>query len=213
MEQLSSKIIRRLLCTHLFIKNFILQKSNDKTIYLTFDDGPTSAKEGMHTETLLSLLEKYNISASFFVLGQQLTKNKSLAKKLIEAGHNLGNHTNSHQDISQLPYKEFADEIKTCQHLINQLDPNAKYLFRPPRGHINSKNLFFLFKKKYKIVLWSIDSMDSHNWNVEDIITRLKKKKVAGKILLFHDDSDIATEVLEELIPFWIDQGLSFSKL
>lgn len=206
---LIARIIRKIFCTVHRILSWLCSSKNKKIIYLTFDDGP----HPICTEQLLDLLSSYNVRATFFCVGSNIENNSKIMSKMIENGHVLGNHTQNHKLFTINDSKELSHEIDTCQYLIDKYQKNVIRLFRPPGGLMKLRDVNLLFCKKYRIVLWDIDSLDSKELNVESIILRLKSVVKNNCVILFHDDSMACIYALENLLPYWINAGYSFKQL
>ena len=152
-------------------------RNTSKTIYLTFDDGPESGV----TEFVLDELAKFNFKATFFCRGDNAERHPLLIKKIIEQGHEIGNHTYSHinsfttEDIVYISDVQRADTILQTR------------LFRPPWGCL-TLNAFLSLRKKYRIVYWSLISGDSelNNFNKAHFLKLLTDKTKPGDIILFH---------------------------
>lgn len=176
-------------------------------LYLTFDDGPNDN----YTPRLLEVLAKYNVKATFFVNGNRLLEFPEIARMIVSDGHVLANHTLTHRVLPHSLKQENVFEIMECQKIIDSFQLNNKKLFRPPQGLIGIKSLAYLYLNKHKLILWTIDSRDSFEFDNSKIIHRLKTRVRGGAILLFHDDSNACISVLEVMIPYWKNKGFPFS--
>ncbi len=203
---ITARIIRKIICSLQQVWCFLCSLKGERIIYLTFDDGP----HPVCTEHLLDLLTKYNIKATFFCVGNNIDKNSNLILRMIHDGHVLGNHTQNHRLVTIKDNIELNYEIDACQNLIDNYQEHNIRLFRPPGGLMKIKDVILLLYKKYRIVLWDIDSLDSKMSNVDNIILRLKIKVSRNCIILFHDDSMLCVDVLVKLLPYWIETGYSF---
>jgi peptidoglycan/xylan/chitin deacetylase (PgdA/CDA1 family) len=203
---LTARIIRKIFCSIQQLLGWLCTSKTKKTIYLTFDDGP----HPICTEQLLDLLSSYNVKATFFCVGNNIDNNRILMSRIIQNGHVLGNHTQNHKLFTVNDSIELNYEIDTCQNLINKYQENVIRLFRPPGGLMKIKDVVLLFSKKFRIVLWDIDSLDSKESNVDYIISRLKSKVSRNCVILFHDDSMLCVDALKKLLPDWIKAGYSF---
>lgn len=189
-----------------FIKNGPRDK---KVIALTFDDGP-HPKE---TDRVLDVLNKYDIKATFFIAGKHA---KWYTKPLIRAskeGHEIGNHTFNHPDISNLSSEQLEEEIIKCEDTLLEITGKKTKLFRPPYGSYRKESLEVIAKKyDYKIVLWTtIDARDWQNPPAETIASTITNKAKNGDIILLHDYATNNTvEALEILIPEMQKKGFKF---
>jgi len=168
---------------------------NKKTVYLTFDDGPVPEA----TPMVLDILKQHNIRATFFCVGDNVKKHPELFERLIAEGHAIGNHTYNHLDGWTKSVKKYADNVRTCQELVNSK------LFRPPYGRITLKQYKHL-KKEYDIIMWDVLSMDyDKNLRAEDCLELVKKNTRSGSIIVFHDSIKA-----KDKIPYLLPKTLEF---
>lgn len=183
----------------LFPKILWKQKNTNKTIYLTFDDGPIP----IVTEFVLDELEKYNAKATFFCIGDNIQKHPALFELVKQKGHSIGNHTFNHLNGWKNTNEIYFSNIEQCQQF------TQTNLFRPPYG----KMRYTQYKKlsnNYQIVFWNILSYDfDKNLNQEKAFKKLVRHTKSGSILVFHD-SWKAFENLKFLLPLYLEY---FSKL
>jgi peptidoglycan-N-acetylglucosamine deacetylase len=156
----------------------------EKVIALTFDDGPWPKT----TESILATLKKEKIKATFFMIGQALQSFPDLGKKVLADGHVIANHTNHHWYHKMSPIvaqKEIDDTAKIIKQFLNV---ETEY-FRPPGGMMNNGLVAYAESKKQSIVMWSIDSFDSHprRPSPEAMIKTVVGEAKPGGIVLMHD--------------------------
>jgi peptidoglycan/xylan/chitin deacetylase (PgdA/CDA1 family) len=164
-------------------------KTTDKVLYLTFDDGPHPTI----THWVLNELNKYNAKATFFCVGENVTKYPTIYQQILAQGHTTGNHTYNHLNGFKTPAKKYLNNIEKAQSVIHSK------LFRPPYGRINPF-LALQLKNRLQIVMWSVLSCDyKANLNINESLLQLKKS-VPGDILVFHD-SEKAFNQLQQLLP------------
>ena len=202
----------------LFIRSYLLPDSlflyalsrRKKTLYLTFDDGPVNGV----TDSLLDLLKKHNITATFFIIGTRAQKEPALMARIHTEGHRIANHSFSHPNFNKISLEQQQQEIVKTNQIIQETTQQTCTLFRAPQGRWNIKLLYFLWKEKITAIHWSRDSMDFKKEPAETLIKRFQQQAVkAGDIILLHDDNNLCIEVLEQLIPFWQSQGYSMKAL
>lgn len=179
---------------------------SDKKIYLTFDDGPV---EGV-TDYVLDRLQERKLKASFFMVGDNISKNKSLAQRVVNEGHRVGNHSFSHLNGFQTATKAYIDDIDSCQRVIvDVLGLNTK-LFRPPYGRITKKQ-FLEIKEFYRVIMWDVLSGDfDPNHSSEKCLTKTKKYCQNGSIIVFHDQlktKNMMKQVLNPFLDFVAESG------
>src|SRR5690606_29946330 len=133
--------------------------TNDKTLYLTFDDGPTPHI----TKWALNTLKSFNAKATFFCIGKNIETHPDIFKDIINDGHAIGNHTYNHVKGWKTKTSDYLLEIEKTQTIISSQTINYSNivpLFRPPYGQIMPKQGKELIKQGYKIVMWDVISFD-----------------------------------------------------
>ena len=189
------------------LKNRIWRiKNTENKVYLTFDDGPSPEL----TPFILETLEKSNIKATFFCVGENVAKYPELFQRIKNEGHQIGNHSYNHKSYTKISKKEYLDSIEKANELIQS------EFYRPPYGRI-SLNLARIISKKYKLVMWSWISYDfDENVSIEKIIKKADKQIKSGEVLVLHDNPKI-TEKQKELLPKLIEllksKGFSFVEI
>lgn len=153
---------------------------NEKSIYLTFDDGPHPEI----TPYVLNELKKYNAKATFFCIGENVARYPNIYQQIIDAGHSVGNHTYKHLNGWKMNTKLYLNDIKEASKLINS------NLFRPPFGRIKKEQIKALKidSSKTKIIMWSFLAGDwDKNISPEKCYARIKNKISDGDIIVLHD--------------------------
>ena len=182
----------------------------DRSLYLTFDDGPHPE----FTPVLLDLLAEHDAKASFFLIGQQVERYPMLAKSIADAGHTLGNHSYSHPHFEQLASSEQFGEIARTDELLCAVDGRPRHMFRPPRGVLPLSMVLRCMRERRRICIWSYDTHDYSRKSVDEVLPLLESNAVrSGDILLMHDDGGLALELLRVLLPEWKRQGFGFRAL
>ena len=199
-----------------FFPNIIWKKTTDeKKIWLTFDDGP----EEEVTEFILKTLKKLNIKASFFLIGKNIQAFPELTKAIIKEGHVVGNHSFSHLNGFKSKNEEYIYDIELGQKLINEKlvemgKTNKIKIFRPPYGRILPQQIKRL-KENYKIVMWNIFSWDfKKNISPEKIYNNVIDNVVEGSILVFHNNNKSLNNLkvaLEDTLVKLKEKGFVFS--
>jgi peptidoglycan/xylan/chitin deacetylase (PgdA/CDA1 family) len=192
--------------------NFVWRKSaEEKKIYLTFDDGPIPDV----TEFVLETLEKYNAQATFFCIGENISKNTAIFQNIIKNGHSVGNHTFNHLRGWSTDDVTYLQNVVKCQTEIKRNSHHSK-LFRPPYGRIKRKQANSLLTD-YEIVMWDVLSGDfSQDLSPETVLNKTIKHTDAGSIVLFHDSIKANTNMsysLPRFLEHFSSQGFQFSKL
>lgn len=171
-------------------------RTNEKVVWLTFDDGPIPEV----TEWVLSQLEKHNAKATFFCIGDNVRKNPDVFQKVIASGHSIGNHTFNHLNGWKTETTDYIDNVELCSEAIAALSKPPK-IMRPPYGKINRKQARILRKAGYKIIMWDIVSADfDATVSPEACLQNVIKNVSPGSIIVFHD-SVKAWKNLEYALP------------
>lgn len=183
--------------------------NDEMKIALSFDDGP----HPVYTPEVLSVLKKYNIKATFFVIGENANYYPDLVRQINEEGHELGNHTFTHTLSKNINDKVLTYEIIKSHETIKDICGYDVKLFRPPGGIINDKVKETAGELGYKIVLWNIDTRDWAHSSVGSITKNVLSNTKSGSIVLFHDyiyKNSPTVEALEKIIPKLKEQGYTF---
>lgn len=179
---------------------------NRKVAYLTFDDGPIPEV----TPWVLDTLERLQVKATFFLVGENVERNPSLLAQIISRGHSVGNHTMHHDRGIKCSRGKYLESISKAGDLI----PGK--LFRPPHGFLRPSQLLAV-RKTHTIVMHDLVTMDydSRQWPWE-IIRRVHKLIRPGSIIVFHDSLKAQKNLkatLENVIQFLIEDGYTLLPL
>ena len=188
--------------------------TEEKIIYLTFDCG----YENGNMPKILEALKKHQVSAAFFVVGNFISDHPDLLRKMIQAGHTIGNHTMTHPDMSSISsiqgfQKELQDVEKLYQSATGSSMP--KY-YRPPRGIYSPVNLSMAKELGYKTFFWSLAYVDWYQDKQptkEEAFEKLLGRIHPGAIVLLHSTSSTNADILDELLTRWETMGYSFGNL
>ena len=188
--------------------------TSEKVIYLTFDAG----YENGCTEKILDILQKHDVPAAFFLVGNYIEKNADLVRRMVEDGHIVGNHTMHHYDMSKLSDKAaFSKELTDLEDLFRETTGKEmpKY-YRPPQGTYSADNLKMAKELGYKTVFWSLAYVD---WNndaqptAKYAFSKLLPRTHNGAVVLLHSTSTTNAEILDELLTQWKEQGYAFQSI
>jgi peptidoglycan/xylan/chitin deacetylase (PgdA/CDA1 family) len=182
-------------------QDFNWNTKNNKVL-LTFDDGPIPET----TESILKLLDHYNVKSVFFCVGNNIQKNPGLAKEILSCGHEIGNHTFNHRTILGLDKSEMIGEIVSCNNIAHKLlDYKIKH-FRPPHGRFSLKLNKFLKKEGLSNVMWSLLTFDYKN-NLNIVKFALKNYMRPDSIIVLHDSLK-SRDIISDSIKATIDEVL-----
>jgi peptidoglycan-N-acetylglucosamine deacetylase len=169
-----------------------------KSIWLTFDDGP----HPYNTDRILRTLEGFNVKATFFVVGENARKLKRLLKLAFDAGHRIGNHSYTHPNFAKLTESQMRDEIERTDEVIAEY-AGPHRIFRPPYGCTSSTIRSVASQLGYRTVLWNVDTLD---WDRNYQPTKWAQHGLAqirlhqeSKILV-HDTHDTTADGLESFV-------------
>ena len=183
--------------------------SETNTFAITFDDGPHCN----NTPRLLKLLSDFNTKATFFMTGNNASKNKALVRDVSQQGHLIGNHSLNHLKKISLSPQELMHEIKTANDILEDIISKPVTLYRPPYGFISPFLFSVCQKLDLRIILWSLQTHDYCRENYQIIIKRTMKKIKAGSIILFHEGhfNDVSLDYSNtiETVRFILDKSLS----
>ena len=183
-----------------------------KKIALTFDDGP----HPRFTKEILDILSEYGIKATFFVIGVNANNYPESLKMIQESGCEIGNHTYSHKRMEGMGEDEIRLEIEKCDAAIFEITGIHPKVFRPPQGYVPNELLSITAEKKYKVALWSIDTLDWSLNPAAKIYSTVSQGVKGGDIILMHDyvsGGNTTCDALRMLIPSLLERGYSFVTL
>ncbi|WP_455542713.1 polysaccharide deacetylase family protein [Intestinibacter sp.] len=196
-------------------EDIIIKKGNkdEKVVALTFDDGP----DEVFTPQVLDILKKYDVKATFFVIGEKVPYNKKIVKREQDEGHEIGNHTYTHINAAKKTRAEIEDEVTKTQEVIKEVTGKYPTLFRPPYRALNRDLCQIVKSKNMNIVLWSnIDVRDWSNPGVSTMVNTIDSNVENGNIIILHDynsvrnDKSQTIQALEIIIPDLKEKGYKF---
>ncbi len=187
--------------------NFIWNiDSEEKVIYLTFDDGPIPEL----TSKILKVLNFFDAKATFFCVGENVKKYPKIYNNILKNGHSVGNHTNSHLYGLKTGTEEYLENIEKASEYIDS------DLFRPPHGRMKFAQQNEI-QKKYKIVLWDVLSFDFDiNTSEIDCFNNVKHFTRPGSVIVFHDNIKAEKNMLFSLthtLEYFSKRGFRFDTI
>ena len=185
------------------------RKNDRMEIALSFDDGPHPRL----TPVILEILEEYGIKATFFMVGENVKYYPDAARAVVEAGHELGNHTFSHRKFGRMTEHEMRDEISSCEDALSSVSDTPVRFIRPPEGQMNQTMRRVIGTLDYRIILWDVDTRDWAHTPPAEICRHILDTVQAGDIILMHDfiGHDSPTpEALRMVLPELISRGYRF---
>lgn len=178
----------------------------EKVVALSFDAAWGADK----TDGIIDILNKYNIKATFFLVGFWVNKYEAEVKKIAENGLDIGNHSNNHLKMSTLQNQAICDEIEYVNKKVESLTGKRPYVFRAPFGDYNNRLIENVTNLNMQAVQWSIDTLDWKGLQADEILQRVKAKVSYGDIILFHNNSDHVLDALPKVIEYLLESGYTF---
>lgn len=179
---------------------------NQPLIALTFDDGPNADI----TPKLLDILNKHGVKATFFVMGAYVDENPELAKRIVDEGHLIGNHTYNHFDLATLSDEEVMTQIDWTQESIVDATGVKPDLYRMPFGSGGWRVVDLLNQHGMTSILWNLDTLDWSTQDADSIIETVEMSLQHHTLLLMHDTHEATPEAIDVLIPMLREQGYEF---
>lgn len=194
----------------LFGRTFCRASRRSKQIALTFDDGPNDP----YTFRLLDVLAKYNVYATFFLIGKYVRERPDVVREIAHRGHVIGNHTFSHPLLIFTPAASIRGEIIRCRAAINDAVGDHSNLFRPPWGARRRETLRIVRELGLEPVMWNITGYDWNATSVDFIEEKVAPKIRGGDVILLHDgghktfgtDRSLTVDAVDRVLARYVDQ-------
>ncbi len=171
-------------------------------VALTFDDGPSA-----HTQRLLDIFQKHGGKGTFFVLGNTLDNRKDILKRMVAEGHEIGNHSWSHRQFTNISIDEVKDQIMMTRAKIYDITGVDCTIVRPPYGACNDEIRALGKELGVSYVNWSVDTLDWKTKNSDAVYKEIMKDAADGHIILCHDLHKTTVDAMEKVIPALIKEG------
>jgi len=172
-------------------------RTTTKICSLTFDDGPDSKQTG----AILKILQRAEIPATFFLIGEKIAGNEEIVREIHKQGHLIGNHAWKHSPwFDFFPGRRMKKEIVGTADAIRGVTGKSPLLFRPPFGVIVPALNRVLTSLPYHVIGWNIRSFDTIQKDPDKVVNRILKRLKPGSIILLHDHLQLAPVILEKLI-------------
>lgn len=180
-------------------------ETDEKKVSLSFD----AAWGNEDTAKILDILDEYDIKVTFFMTGGWVETYPDDVKAIYEAGHDLGNHSENHKNMSQLSGTECADELDSVTQKVKDLTGFTMELFRPPYGDYDNDVITVAASCGYYAIQWDVDSLDWKNYGVDSIIDTVLNHKALqnGSIILMHNGAKYTAEALPAVIEGLQEKG------
>lgn len=181
---------------------------NEPKIALTFD----AAWGNEDTSQILDILKKHDVKVTFFMTGGWVEKYPDDVKAILAAGHDLGNHSENHKNMSQLSDEEKTEELMKVHEKVRTLTGYEMFLFRPPYGDYNNAVVKKAKECGYYTIQWDVDSLDWKDYGTDSIIKTVCEHKHLGNgsIILCHNGAKYTAQALDTLITTLKEKGYTF---
>lgn len=180
-------------------------ETEEKKIALTFD----AAWGAEDFDSIMDTLDKHQVKVTFFMTGGWVEAYPDCVKKLVEKGHDLGNHSEHHYDMATLSKDEITNEIQSVHDKVKELTGYEMTLFRPPFGSYNNEVIKIAYNCKYYPIQWSVDSLDWKDYGEKAIIDRVcnDQSLEPGAIILCHNGAKYTAKALDTLLTKLEEKG------
>jgi peptidoglycan-N-acetylglucosamine deacetylase len=180
--------------------------TKEKKVALTFD---ASWGED-NTEEILKVLNKYDVKATFFLVGAWIDQHPEKLKAIHTSGHEIGNHTDRHPEMSTITRERLIREIEIADSKIRKITGSGTKLFRAPSGSYNNLVVETVESMNRYCIQWNVDSIDWREEGADIEYNRVIKKARPGSIILFHNEAKHTPGNLPRIIEYLKKQGYSF---
>lgn len=168
----------------------------EKKVAISFD----AAWGADYTEDLLTILKKYNVKTTFFLVGFWVDKYPEVVKRIDEEGHEVGNHSSKHPHMSQLSKEQIVEELTKTSNKIEAITNKKVTLFRPPFGDYNNRLVTTSRELGLQVIQWDVDSLDYKDYGADAIVKRVLSKVKSGSIILFHNNATYTKDALPVIL-------------
>jgi peptidoglycan-N-acetylglucosamine deacetylase len=170
-------------------------------VALTFDDGPWPS----HTQQVLDILAEQDVKASFFMVGYLAERYPDVARRVVDEGHLVGNHTQNHTVLTRQSAEVTRTQIETGSRTLQKVTGVAPAWFRPPGGGMNAQVLKEAKRAGMDLVMWDVDPQDWRRPGVDHMLTSMLKQIKPGSVVLLHDGGGNRSQTIE-MLPLLIEE-------
>ena len=176
---------------------------DQKLLSISFD----AAWGNEDTQQLIDIMARYNVKATFFVVGDWVDRYPESVKALHDAGHEIMNHSNTHAHLPQLSTQQIVDDLTACNEKIRAITGVCPTLIRPPYGDYDDNSIRAIRSMGMEPIQWDVDSLDWKDLSAADITKRVTSRVCPGSIVLFHNAAKHTPEALPAILEQLISQG------
>lgn len=181
-------------------------QTDEKKVAVTFD----AAWSAEDTDELIEILKKHNAKATVFAVGSWARENPEAVKKFYDAGHEIGNHSDTHVLFGTADRNTVRKEIENCNAEIEKITGEKPKLVRAPSGDYDNKSIEIAESLEMKMIQWDVDSLDWKKTSVDEMFTRVINKADKGSILLFHNGVENTPQALDKILTELQKDGYEF---
>lgn len=160
-------------------------------------------------DSILTTLDKYNVRATFFLLGSWADDYTNEVQKIYDAGHEIGNHSYSHNDMPTMTYEKILLDIQKCNETVRNITGHSPTLFRAPSGSYDNKTISAAESLGMMTIQWDVDTIDWKNISADEILKRVTAKVKNGSIIQLHTGTDHTAEALPQILEYLKNENLS----
>ncbi|WP_070000790.1 polysaccharide deacetylase family protein [Cellulosilyticum sp. I15G10I2] len=184
---------------------YCVNTNGEKLVALTFD----AAWGADDTDQLIAILDKYNVKATFFIVGDWVRKYPDAVKKFAAAGHDIANHSDKHPHVNNMSKEAIKKDIMAAHQIIKEVVGKETNLYRPPYGEYNNTVIEAAKECNYHVIQWDVDSLDWKEYGLSPLIDKVLNHKNLrpGSIILLHNDSKYTAQALEPIIKGILEKG------
>lgn len=153
-------------------------------------------------DSILATLKNYNVKATFFLLGSWADDYHNEVQKIYDAGHEIGNHGYSHNDLPGMNYESIVLDIQKCNETVRSITGHSPTLLRAPSGAYDNKTISAAESLGMTTIQWDVDSVDWKNISADEIIERVTSKVQKGSIIQLHTGTDFTSQALPQILEF-----------
>lgn len=164
-------------------------------------------------DKILKILDENDTKITFFIVGDWMDKYPEAVKKIYEAGHEIGTHSNTHPHVNNLSYEENIEEMEKSNDEIENITGNRTNLYRAPYGEYNQTVIKAAQDKGYYTIQWSLDTLDYTGINGNEMWNRIKDKISSGDIILMHNGTEHTADSLDSILKNIKEKNLQVVKI
>ena len=171
-------------------------QTNEKKIAFTMN----CAWEANDIDSILETLAKHNIHITFFMVGDFVDKNQEAVKKISDAGHEIGNHSDTHPHVNSLTLEKNIEQLQKCSEKIEKITGKKTTLYRGPYGEYNDTVIRAAKSQNHETIQWNLDTLDYSGLTGEQMWKRLENKLTPGSIILSHNGTKHTADSLDMIL-------------